>query len=176
MRMRNWSIVSRPPGNHKRKLPYICLPCGLSTVSVSSLDGGWPLRYILRSGDVCGALRCAHPTLSARIQDPWRWWMWLSDGKTTAPSGKLAILAHAYAHNVINILGAKTGVVSLCAMRNVYLRNNNHDAFDEFWFWWTTILFGNGLIPKTFVSNSCPFAGSLHHDIWWYLLRPWHRD
>ena len=47
----------------------------------------------------------------------------------------------------------------------MYLRNNNHDAFDEFWFWWTTVLFGNGLIPTTFVSISFQFAGSLHHDI-----------
>ena len=170
MRMRNWSIVSRPPGNHKRKLPYISLPCGLSTVSVSSLDGGWPLCYILRSGDVCGALRCAHPTLSAPIQDPWRWWMWLSDSKTTAPSGKLAILAHAYAHNVINILGAKTGVVSLCAVRNVYLRNNNHDAFDEFWFWWTTILFGNGLIPKPYKTIRFEFMSVCGQPSSWYIM------
>lgn len=25
------------------------------------------------------------------------------------------------------------------------LRNNNQDSFDEFWFWWTTILFGREL-------------------------------
>lgn len=72
-----------------------------------------------------------------------------------------------------------------------YPRNNNHDAFDEFWFWWTTVLFGCSLtvlqgrdgqgeswsfcVQLSTTWQLLRFDGSLVLKLITLQPRPWHR-
>ena len=46
----------------------------------------------------------------------------------------------------------------LCTYTLQCLRNDKQDNFDEFWFWWTTILFGLALVHKGICAADAVFS------------------